>query len=87
MKTAISLPDDLFKEVVRLASENKTSRSQIFCLAVKEYLERLKAQKLLKALNDAYSEEDTTEEKLLRKKSLEYYDSAILKDSDETDAG
>jgi len=87
MKTAISLPDNLFKEVVKLASENKKSRSQIFCLAVKEYLERVRSQKLLEALNETYSGEDTNEEKLLRKKSLEYYNDAILKDTDEDNAG
>ena len=87
MKTAISIPDDLFEEVVKLASENKISRSQIFCLAVKEYLERVRSQKLLEALNNAYSDEETDDEKILRKKSLEYYNSAILKDNDENNAG
>jgi glycerol dehydrogenase-like iron-containing ADH family enzyme len=34
MKTAISIPDQLFEEVDKLAQENKTSRSQIFCSAI-----------------------------------------------------
>ncbi len=87
MKTAISIPDDLFEEVVKLASENKTSRSQIFSIAVKEYLERVKSQKLLETLNKVYSDEETDDEKRLRRKSLEYYNSAILKDSNENNAG
>ena len=79
MKTAISIPDDLFKEVNRLAKENKTSRSQIFRAAVEAYLEKIKSQKLLKALNSAYADEETSEEKLLRKRSIEHYSRMILK--------
>lgn len=79
MKTAISIPDDLFKKVDQLAEEKKTSRSQIFCNAVTLYLEQIRSQKLLEELNSAYSHEDTSEEKLVRKKSSEYYKSQILK--------
>lgn len=87
MKTAISIPDDLFKKVTELATKNKTSRSQIFSIAVKEYLERIRSQKLFETLNKVYSEEETDDEKRLRRKSLEYYNSAILKDSNENNAG
>jgi len=41
MKTAISIPDHIFEEVNKLAQENKTSRSQIFCAAVEEYLKNI----------------------------------------------
>lgn len=87
MKTAISIPDDLFKEVNKLAQENKTSRSQIFCAAVEAYLEKLKSHKLLEALNSAYADEETSEEKLLRKKSIEYHDSTILKKKNDDQTG
>ncbi len=87
MKTAISIPDGLFEEVVKLASENKTSRSQIFSIAVKEYLEKVKSQKLLETLNSVYSEEETDDEKLLRRKSLDYYNRAILTDYNENNTG
>jgi metal-responsive CopG/Arc/MetJ family transcriptional regulator len=79
MKTAISIPDDLFNKVNKLAKENKTSRSQIFCAAVEAYLEKIKSHKLLEALNSAYADEETSEERLLRKKSFEYYSRTILK--------
>lgn len=87
MKTAISIPKDLFDEVVKLASENKTSRSQLFSIAVKEYLERVESQKLLETLNKVYSKEEKDDEKFLRRKSLRYYSSAILKNSYENSAG
>ncbi len=73
MKTAISIPDDLFKEVEKLAKEKKTSRSQVFSEAVKLYLKKIKSQKLLKELNSAYAHEETSEEKLVQIKSIEYY--------------
>lgn len=84
MKTAISIPDDLFKKVTELATKNKTSRSQIFSIAVKEYLKKIKSQKLLEALNKVYSDEETDDEKRLLQKSVEYYSSSVSKDSNET---
>ncbi|UCE42373.1 MAG: ribbon-helix-helix protein, CopG family, partial [Candidatus Aminicenantes bacterium] len=79
MKTAISIPDELFKEVDKLAQENKTSRSHIFRIAVEAYLAQIKSHKLLEALNTAYADEETSEEKLLRKRSIEHYSRTILK--------
>jgi metal-responsive CopG/Arc/MetJ family transcriptional regulator len=78
MKTAISIPDDIFEEVDKLAQENKTSRSQIFCIAVEEYLKKIKACKLLDALNSVYAEGEIVEEKLLRAKTKEYYERKAL---------
>ena len=87
MKIAISIPDDLFKEVNKLALENKTSRSQIFRSALEAYLEKVRSHKLLEAINSAYADEETAEEKLLRKKSTEYYDITILKKKNDDQAG
>lgn len=78
MKTAISIPDNIFEEVNKLAQENKISRSQIFCAAVEEYLKKMKARKLLEALNSIYADESTPEEKLLRAKTIEYYERQVL---------
>ncbi len=78
MKTAISIPDHIFEEVNNLAKENKTSRSRIFCAAVKEYLTKMKAHKLLEALNSVYSDKETPKEKLLRTKTTEYYERKVL---------
>ena len=87
MKTAISIPDDLFDEVNKLARENNTSRSQIFCAAVEAYLEKLKSHRLLEALNSAYEDEETVEEKRLRKKSMEYYDSIVHETNNDDKTG
>jgi hypothetical protein len=40
MKTAISIPDDLFEEVERFSRRLKVSRSRLFTEAAREYLAR-----------------------------------------------
>jgi metal-responsive CopG/Arc/MetJ family transcriptional regulator len=40
MKTAISIPDDIFAGAERLARRTRRSRSQLFSDALKEYLAR-----------------------------------------------
>jgi metal-responsive CopG/Arc/MetJ family transcriptional regulator len=40
MKTAISIPDDVFQGAERLARRSKKSRSQLFSDAVREYIAR-----------------------------------------------
>jgi predicted transcriptional regulator len=40
MKTAISIPDDLFEEVERFSKRRKVSRSRLFTDAAREYLAR-----------------------------------------------
>ena len=40
MKTAISIPDDIFRDAERLAYQIKKSRSQLFSDAIKEYVAR-----------------------------------------------
>ena len=40
MKTAVSIPDDVFDGAERLARRTKKSRSQLFSDAVREYVAR-----------------------------------------------
>ena len=40
MKTAISVPDDLFAQVDRLASRSRRSRSEVYRAALREYVAR-----------------------------------------------
>jgi len=40
MKTAVSIPDDVFAEAERFARRVKKSRSQLFSDAVREYVAR-----------------------------------------------
>jgi len=62
MKIAISIPDDLFRAVDRLAKLNKVSRSRIFVQAVREHLKRMENRHLLRSLNEAWEEPLTEDE-------------------------
>ncbi len=79
MKTAISIPDEIFKKVDEVAKEYNYSRSELFTLAAKEFLEKIKYKRLLEAINDAYSEPETSEETSLRDKGKKYYSRKVLK--------
>jgi len=79
MKTAISVPDEIFKEVEKFSKEHQYSRSEVFATAAKEFLEKMKSKELFNALNEAYSEAEYPEEVTLRTKSKRYYAKRILK--------
>jgi predicted transcriptional regulator len=40
MKTAVSVPDDLFAQVDRLARRSRRSRSELYSAALREYVAR-----------------------------------------------
>ncbi|MBU2601163.1 MAG: ribbon-helix-helix domain-containing protein [Actinobacteria bacterium] len=52
MKTAISIPDDLFEDAERLARTQKKSRSRLYGDAVREYVARHSADQVTGALNE-----------------------------------
>ncbi len=80
MKTAISIPDEIFEKVEKYSKEHQYSRSEVFVMAVREFLEKLKSKELLNTLNDVYSEPESLEETTLREKSKKYYSKKILKE-------
>ena len=51
MKTAISIPDELFEEAERLASEWQISRSQLYSRALQEFVARHAPDRLTEAMN------------------------------------
>jgi metal-responsive CopG/Arc/MetJ family transcriptional regulator len=51
MKTAISIPDEIFKGAERMAQRTKRSRSQLISDALKEYLARHNADDVTEAMN------------------------------------
>jgi len=73
MKTAISIPDDLFKSVNELSIEMHLSRSHIFADAVMAYLHQQKSEKMLRAINKVYSRAETGEEAAVRKQAKKLY--------------
>ncbi len=56
MKTAVSIPDDIFKAADRLARRTKRSRSRLFSDALREYLARHAAEQVTEVMNRACQE-------------------------------
>jgi len=53
MKTAISLPDELFHEVEQLAESSNKSRSEIYRNALEDYVAKHDADRIRDTLNEA----------------------------------
>ena len=51
MKTAISIPDEVFQEAERFARRTRKSRSQLFSEAVREYLLRHSPDEVTQAMD------------------------------------
>ena len=66
VKTAISIRKSLFDQANNLAEELQVSRSQLFVLAVEEFIERRQNRKILETLNKVYSDTSDLDEETLR---------------------
>jgi metal-responsive CopG/Arc/MetJ family transcriptional regulator len=51
MKTAISVPDDVFQSAERLARRERRSRSEVYSTALREYVARHSPDEITDALN------------------------------------
>jgi len=51
MKTAVSIPDEVFEGAERLARRTRKSRSKLFSDALKEYLARHASEEVTEAMN------------------------------------
>ena len=59
MKTAISIPDPLFREAERLTKRLRIPRSQLYALALEEYLQRQRSKGIKEALDAVYGRESS----------------------------
>ncbi len=59
MKTAVSLPDNLFEQAEHLARRLKKSRSEIYREALAEYVARHDPESVTQALDQVAGELDT----------------------------
>ena len=55
MKTAISLPDDLFRLAEAAARELQVSRSELYAAAISEFLSRRTSNAVTERLDEVYS--------------------------------
>ena len=62
IKTAISMQEELFKEVNKLAGELHVSRSRLFVMAVQDFIEKKKSHNLLSQINNAFNDHQDFEE-------------------------
>jgi metal-responsive CopG/Arc/MetJ family transcriptional regulator len=62
MKTAISIPDEVYQGAERLARRTKKSRSRLYGDALKEYLARHAPDEVTEAMNRACAEVGGTED-------------------------
>ena len=55
MKTAVSVPDDLFRMAEVAARNLRVSRSRLYATAISEFLSRRQAGAVTERLNEVYS--------------------------------
>lgn len=58
MKTAVSIPDELFERAERLARRTKKSRSKLFSDAIAEYVARHAPEEVTEAMDAALKKLD-----------------------------
>ena len=59
MKTAISIPDPLFEAAEQFTKRMGLSRSELYAVALREYLQAHKQDQLTKQLDAVYADEDS----------------------------
>lgn len=65
MKTAISIPDPLFKRAERLAKKLGMSRSQLYSQAIAALVKSMSDEDVTAALNDVYSRQSSKPDPVL----------------------
>ena len=67
MKTAISLPDDLFASADALAERLGVSRSNLFATALAEFLAKHQSRRVTERLDAVYATEHSALDPVVRK--------------------
>ena len=67
MKTAISLPDKLFKLAEKTAHNLGIPRSQLFARALEEFIRHHREENITERLNDIYSSTESSIDPILNK--------------------
>ncbi|HEX9670210.1 MAG TPA: ribbon-helix-helix protein, CopG family [Thermoanaerobaculia bacterium] len=57
MKTAVSIPDPLFEEADELAEKTGMSRSQLYAVALRNYVDSQRQADITETLNRIYANE------------------------------
>ena len=65
MKTAISIPDQIFSRADRFARLRKMTRSALFTIAVDEYIQHHRQDNVTEKLNEVYTKQDSSLDPIL----------------------
>jgi metal-responsive CopG/Arc/MetJ family transcriptional regulator len=60
MKTAISIPDDVFSRAERFAHRRNITRSALFTVAIDEYIQHHRDEDVTRKLNEVYAKEESS---------------------------
>jgi metal-responsive CopG/Arc/MetJ family transcriptional regulator len=71
MKTAVSLPDQLYQEAEKTAHSMGIPRSQLFARALEDFITLHKRENITERLNKVYSKMDQSELKVISEASVE----------------
>src|ERR1035437_1929985 len=70
MKTAVSVPDDLFRLAEAAARRLRVSRSQLYATAISEFLNRQQSNAVTERLNEVYSRQPAKVDAALHRAQL-----------------
>lgn len=70
VKTAVSLPDDLFRLAEAAAGRLRVSRSQLYATAISDYLDRQQAGAVTERLNEIYSRRSSKVDPVLHRAQM-----------------
>lgn len=59
MKTAISIPDAVYKAAERASKRMGVSRSRLYTMAIERLLESQRSREITESLNEVYKKEDS----------------------------
>jgi metal-responsive CopG/Arc/MetJ family transcriptional regulator len=62
MKTAISIPDEIFEKAERTAKKLGVSRSELYTKAIRDFVERYRRENLTEKLNEIYFTDESISE-------------------------
>ena len=74
MKTAVSLPEDLYLLAESTAKKLRVSRSQLYAKALAEFLERAQSESVTERLNEIYASAPARLEPALHRAQLRTLD-------------
>ncbi len=71
MKTAVSIPDSLFRAAEQLARELGISRSELYQSAIHEYIAKRDDAEITRRLNEVYGKESSELDPVLHRMQME----------------